>query len=29
MLKIFDLVTQVAPSRSTVLLQGERGTGKE
>ncbi len=24
MLKIFDLVAQVAPSRSTVLLQGER-----
>src|SRR5260370_20622417 len=29
MLKIFDLVAQVAPSRSTVLLQGERGPGKE
>ena len=29
MLKIFDLVTQVAPSRSTILLQGESGTGKE
>src|ERR1700690_3035922 len=29
MLKIFDLVAQVAPSRSTVLLQCERGTGKE
>src|SRR5438067_12560713 len=29
MLKIFDLVAQVAPSRSTILLQGERGTGKE
>src|SRR2546426_8900702 len=29
MLKIFDLVTQVAASRSTVLLQGESGTGKE
>src|SRR5713101_1363917 len=29
MLKIFDLVSQVAPSRSTVLLQGESGTGKE
>jgi DNA-binding NtrC family response regulator len=28
MLKIFDLVSQVAPSRSTVLLQGESGTGK-
>jgi DNA-binding NtrC family response regulator len=27
MLKIFDLVAQVAPSRSTVLLQGESGTG--
>ncbi len=29
MLKIFDLVEQVAPSRSTVLLTGESGTGKE
>ncbi len=29
MIKIFDLVTQVAPSRSTVLIQGESGTGKE
>src|SRR5579863_5228606 len=29
MLKIFDLVGQVAASRSTVLLQGESGTGKE
>ena len=29
MLKIFDLVAQVAPIRSTVLLQGESGTGKE
>jgi DNA-binding NtrC family response regulator len=29
MLKIFDLVAQVATSRSTVLLQGESGTGKE
>ena len=29
MLRIFDLVTQVAPSRSTILLQGESGTGKE
>ena len=29
MLKIFDLVTQVAPSRATVLIQGESGTGKE
>src|SRR6202163_4177487 len=29
MLKIFDLVAQVAPSRSTVLLKGESGTGKK
>jgi DNA-binding NtrC family response regulator len=29
MLKIFDLIAQVASSRSTVLLQGESGTGKE
>jgi len=29
MLRVFDLVTQVAPSRSTVLIQGESGTGKE
>src|SRR6478752_910777 len=29
MLKIFDLVAQVASSRSTVMLQGESGTGKE
>ena len=29
MLRIFDLVAQVAGSRSTVLLQGESGTGKE
>ena len=29
MLKIFDLVAQVAPSRSTVLVQGDSGTGKE
>lgn len=29
MMRIFDLVTQIAPSRSTVLLQGESGTGKE
>ena len=29
MLKVFDLVTQVAQSRSTVLIQGESGTGKE
>src|SRR5580704_5415812 len=26
---VLDLVTQVAPSRSTVLLSGESGTGKE
>ena len=29
MLRIFDLVSQVASSRSTVLIQGESGTGKE
>ena len=29
MLALFDLVTQVAPSRSTVLITGESGTGKE
>ncbi len=29
MLKVLDLVTQVAPSRSTVLIAGESGTGKE
>src|ERR1051326_4258849 len=29
MLKIFDLVGQVAGSRSTILIQGESGTGKE
>jgi DNA-binding NtrC family response regulator len=29
MLAIFDLVAQVAPSRSTVLILGESGTGKE
>src|SRR5215472_14060220 len=28
-LKVLDLVTQVAASRSTVLVQGESGTGKE
>ncbi len=27
--KIFDLVEQVAPTRSTVLIAGESGTGKE
>src|SRR5271156_5136334 len=26
---VFDLVTQVSPSRSTVLISGESGTGKE
>ncbi|HET9184054.1 MAG TPA: sigma-54 dependent transcriptional regulator [Candidatus Angelobacter sp.] len=29
MMRIFDLVGQVASSRSTVLIQGESGTGKE
>src|ERR1700676_2733374 len=29
MLALFDLVTQVAPSRSTILISGESGTGKE
>jgi DNA-binding NtrC family response regulator len=29
MLALFDLVTQVGPSRSTILLSGESGTGKE
>src|SRR6201988_2038553 len=29
MLRVSDLVSQVAPSRSTVLIQGESGTGKE
>ncbi len=29
MLAILDLVTQIAPSRSTVLIGGESGTGKE
>ncbi len=29
MLTLFDLVTQIAPSRSTVLISGESGTGKE
>src|SRR4029079_9663848 len=28
-LKVLELVTQVAVSRSTVLIQGESGTGKE
>jgi DNA-binding NtrC family response regulator len=29
MLRVFDLVAQVAPSRATILLTGETGTGKE
>src|SRR5689334_7206526 len=29
MLRVFDLVAQIAASRSTVLLQGESGTGTE
>jgi len=29
MLRVLDLVAQVAPSRSTVLIHGESGTGKE
>jgi DNA-binding NtrC family response regulator len=29
MLRVLDLVSQVAPSRSTILLTGETGTGKE
>ncbi len=29
MQKVFDLITQVAPSRATVLIVGESGTGKE
>jgi len=29
MQKIFDLITQVAPTRATVLIFGESGTGKE
>lgn len=29
MRKVFELVTQVAPSRSTILISGESGTGKE
>ena len=29
MRRVFELISQVAPSRSTVLIQGESGTGKE
>ena len=29
MLAVLDLVSQVAPSRSTILIHGESGTGKE
>ncbi|HYL76852.1 MAG TPA: sigma-54 dependent transcriptional regulator [Bryobacteraceae bacterium] len=29
MLRILDLVTQVAPSRATIMITGETGTGKE
>src|SRR3989441_8069884 len=29
LLRVLDLVTQVAASRSTILIQGESGTGKE
>ncbi|HEX7319247.1 MAG TPA: sigma-54 dependent transcriptional regulator, partial [bacterium] len=29
MLKVFEIVTTVAPSKSTVLIRGESGTGKE
>src|SRR5262250_105706 len=29
MLALFDLISQVGPSRSTVLISGESGTGKE
>jgi DNA-binding NtrC family response regulator len=29
MQKVLDLITQVAPSRATVLITGESGTGKE
>jgi len=29
MLRILDLVAQVAPSRATILISGETGTGKE
>ncbi|MEO8207382.1 MAG: sigma-54 dependent transcriptional regulator, partial [Chthoniobacterales bacterium] len=29
MSEVFDIIRQVAPSRATVLIQGETGTGKE
>jgi DNA-binding NtrC family response regulator len=29
MQRVFDLITQVAPSRATVLITGDSGTGKE
>ena len=29
MVRVLDLVAQVAPSRSTILITGETGTGKE
>jgi DNA-binding NtrC family response regulator len=29
MRQVFDLIMQAAPSRSTILIQGETGTGKE
>ncbi len=29
MLEVYEVVTRVAPTRSTVLIQGETGTGKE
>jgi DNA-binding NtrC family response regulator len=29
MQQIFDLITQIAPTRSTVLINGQSGTGKE
>jgi two-component system NtrC family response regulator len=29
MLEIYDLITRVAPSNATVLIEGESGTGKE
>ena len=29
MKRVFDLISQAAPSRTTILVQGESGTGKE